>query len=74
MEKDIFVDQERMYRLFEGRSGELSLAVLCGDIAVYEVSFVLSSKELEKYMSDGKAYLDSLSFEVAKNPELFESR
>lgn len=48
MEKDLIVDAENMYRLFENERGQLSLGVMCGSIAMYEVAFALSEEEIKK--------------------------
>jgi len=74
MERDLIVDQEKMYRLFEADDGVLHLGVLCGGIAMYEVTFALSEDELEQYRSGGKSFLDGLSLEVARHPEQYEER
>ena len=74
MEKDLIIDREKMYRLFENEQGEKSLGVLCGGIAMYEIKFKLSADELEKYEAQGKGYLDLLSYEVAKHPGSYETR
>lgn len=74
MERDLIVDAEKMYRLFENESGELSFGVLCGGIAMYEVIFSLSGEEVERYRIDGKDFLDVLSLQVARHPKEFEGR
>lgn len=74
MAKDLIVDAENMYRLFENERGKLSLGVMCGGIAMYEVAFTLSEEEIRKYQDVGKGFLDALSLEVAKHPENFEFR
>lgn len=63
-----------MYRLVEAGNGELRLGVLCGGIAMYEVMFALSEAEIERYRSEGKAFLDALSNEAARNPEKYGTR
>ena len=74
MEKDLIVDQERMYRLFEADDGALHLGVLCGGIAMYEVTIALSEDEVEQYKSEGRTFLDALSLEVARHPGRYEER
>ena len=74
MSRDLLVDRERMYRLFEADDGRLRLGVLCGGIAMYEIAFDLSDDEVVQYRSEGKAFLDSLAIEAARDPEKFDSR
>lgn len=71
---DLIVDSERMYRLFQSEDGRLSLGVMCGGIAMYEVVFALSESEVEQYRVEGKRFLDTLSLEVARHPESFGGR
>lgn len=74
MEKDLIVDSENMYRLFQDAHGRLGLGVMCGGVAMYEVAFILSNLELEQYQVKGKEFLDALSHKVAKHPESYEDR
>jgi len=74
VERELIVDREKMYRLVEARNGELRLGVLCGGIALYEVTFALSEAEIEHYRSEGKAFLDALSYEVARDKEKYGAR
>ncbi len=74
VERDLIIDRERMYRLFEVDDGGLCLGVLCGGIAMYEVTFALSDDEVEQYKSKGKDFLDKMSLEVARHPEKYEER
>jgi hypothetical protein len=72
MEKNILVDSDKMYRLFEDNTGALRLGVMAGGFAMYEITFPLSDAEIEEYQVRGKDYLDRLSMEAAKNPEAFK--
>ena len=73
-EEDVFVDQERMYRLFRNRLGEIGIAVLCGGIGMYEVKLLLNDEERREYEARGRRYLDDLARDVAKNLKKYDDR
>ncbi|GEM_PF-3960824 len=73
-ERDLLVDSELAYRLFETSEGAICLGVMTGGIAMYEVTFVLSKAELRDYAARGKSYLDDLSYVASRSPSTFSSR
>lgn len=73
-ERDIFIDQERMYRLFRNERGRLGLGVLCGGIGMYEVKLLLDDEEQRGYEAGGQPYLNQLARDIAANPGKYEAR
>lgn len=73
-EEDIFVDRERMYRVFRNERGETGIAVLCGGIGMYEVKMLLNDEERRGYETEGRRYLDNLATDVAKNLKKYDER
>ena len=73
-EKNLLVDQERMYRLFINERCQLGLAVLCGSIGMYEVKLLLDDEELLAYEVGGRTYLNELARDIAANQRKYEAR
>ena len=72
--KDILVDREGMYRLFENECGEIYIGVMCGGFASYEMKIKLNHEELTAYQNEGKKSLDKLALDVAHNSDSYEHR
>lgn len=62
---EVLVDRGRMYALFSDGPGGLFLEVVCGGIAMYAVTVILSSEEAEAFEREGKPFLDSLAYRIA---------
>lgn len=68
-EKNVFVNEQRMYRLYRNEREELGIAVLCGGLGSYEKKMLLNDEEQREYESAGRPYLDRLAESVARNPK-----
>lgn len=73
-EKDVVINQDKMYRLFEDEYGHLYIGVVCGGVAVYEMKIKLTTDEVDRYNAHGIAVMDDLANDIAHNSSSFESR
>jgi hypothetical protein len=73
-ERDVYVDAERMYRLFETSDGKLGIAVMSGGIGAFEVKMILDGEELSSYGAEGRPFLERLAWKIAKDPLRFDAR
>jgi hypothetical protein len=74
IESDVYVDVDRVYRLFETDSGQLGIAVMSGGIAAFEVKMMLNQEELDGYRAEGVAFLARLALKLSQNPQQFDAR
>lgn len=72
-ERNLVVDREEMYRLFQDEEG-LGLGVLSGGIGMYEVKIRLTDEERRAYEEQGRDFLKELSKEVRREREKFRDR
>jgi hypothetical protein len=62
-----------LYTLYA--NGErLILTVVCGTVAVYELSIELTNEEKQQFDSLGKAFIHSLALQISSRPSDFEAR
>lgn len=72
-ERNLVVDREEMYRLFQDEGG-LGLGVLSGGIGMYEIKIRLNEEERRAYEEQGRGFLEELSKEVRRERENFRNR
>lgn len=53
---------------------EYIFSVLCGTIAVFDVTIKFNQQEQEEYQQKGEAFLDTFSDTIRSNPESFFDR
>ncbi len=54
--------------------GQYHLHVLCGTIAQYGLSIILTPDEIERYKEWGNDFIQKLSLDISKDPEAFRLR
>ena len=72
-ERDVIVDDVKMYRLFEA-DGQLVIGAMCGGIGMYEVKVLLNDEEKAAYAHEGRTYLERLVLKIQRDPESFRPR
>lgn len=58
------LDKRWTYTLYQ-TSQDWYLAVVCGDVGLYEVIIRLTTAELNQYQEHGASYLDELAAEIS---------
>jgi hypothetical protein len=53
---------------------KLLLSVVCGTVAVFELTILLTKKEVLQYQQQGEAFTDSLASKIQYNPDDFVKR
>ncbi|WP_369049343.1 hypothetical protein [Tenacibaculum sp. UWU-22] len=61
------------YTLYDNQKS-LVLKVLCGTVAVYDISIELNPLEVEYYKNSGEGFIDKLAKEIQSNPSKFLDR
>nr|WP_211193723.1 hypothetical protein [Pyxidicoccus fallax] len=57
-----------MYRLLRAPDGTLTLEVVVGGFAMYEVRVRLTAEEAEQYAREGRAFADRMAQAIMANP------
>ena len=68
MAETLIHDSSRMYLLRKTNGGTFVLDVVCGGVGMYEVSLPLNTEEVDRYLEEGKPYIDHLASLVTSNP------
>ena len=74
MNKRIEKSDEQMHELSLDDAGHYSFSVVCGGIAMFEVTIRLSADEVAAYQRDGRAFLVRLARSVSNDTKAFEYR
>jgi|JI8StandDraft_2_1071088.scaffolds.fasta_scaffold04777_2 hypothetical protein len=67
------IEKEYDYILYEDK-GKYILSVLCGTIAVFDVTIMLNQEETAEYLQKGETFLDYFSSTIRSYPEDFFER
>lgn len=72
--ESIIKNSERMFELTRGDDERLTLTVVSGGIGMVEVSVLLDEEEVERFNTEGEAFIEELAYKVAKEPSAYTSR
>ncbi len=72
--KEILRSDRLMYSLSETDRGGMTLAVVCGGIAMYTVELDLTEDEIHRFRREGESFVDGLALKVCKNWPGLEGR
>ncbi len=61
------------YILYENEGGYF-MTVVCGTIAVFDISFQLSEEETKLFLENGKSYIENLASTVSYYPNEYIKR
>lgn len=67
-EEEVLRNNAWMYRLLRAPEGTLTLAVVVGGIAMYEVRVRLTEEEAAAYAREGADFIDRMAKDIIANP------
>ena len=70
---NILLEEYYFYTFYEAE-GRFLLTVVCGTVAVFDVTIALSSHEIKRFQEEGKAYIDTLANQILYAPDNFLDR
>lgn len=73
-EKDIILNDQESYRLFENESGDVFFGVLCGGVGMFEAKIKLTEEEARQYEKEGEKYLKKLAEKIRYNTSEYADR
>ena len=62
----IVKDNSQMYTLWSNTCGNLFLTAMAGGIGMYEVTIKLDTGEADRFVNEGKQYLDDLVYRISR--------
>lgn len=68
------INENWSHTLSEAGNGELLLAVVCGTVAIFEITIVLNSDERARYKKEGASFVSELAGHVRDRPSDYLSR
>ncbi|MBN8694078.1 MAG: hypothetical protein J0L69_12860 [Bacteroidetes bacterium] len=69
----LLINKDYNYSLFHFNN-KLYLTVICGSVALYEVTIELNKEEKENYLKKEETYIDKLALEIQSNSKRFAGR
>ena len=66
--EEVLIQSPLLYRLLRAEDGTLTLEVVVGGIAQYEVRVRLDEQEAESYAREGRAFADRMARDIMANP------
>lgn len=66
--EEVLLQSPLLYRLLRAEDGTLSLEVVVGGIAMYEVRVRLTDEEAASYAREGRAFTDRMAQDIMANP------
>lgn len=70
---NILIEEHYFYTLHEANE-RILLTVVCGTVAVFDVTIALTSHEIKCFQAEGKAYIDALANQILYSPDSFLDR
>ncbi len=67
-DEEVLIQSPLMYRLVRAPDGTLTLEVVVGGFAMYEVRVRLTPEEAEQYAREGRAFADRMARAIMANP------
>lgn len=67
-DEEVLIQSPLLYRLLRDRSGALSIEVVVGTIAMYEVRVRLDAQETADYHREGRPFADRLAQAIMADP------
>lgn len=67
-DEEVLYQSPLLYRLLRAPDGSLTLEVVVGGIAMYEVRVRLTPQEAESYAREGRAFTDGLARAIMADP------
>jgi hypothetical protein len=67
-QEEVLYQSPLLYRLLRASDGGLTLEVVVGGIAMYEVRVRLTSQEAESYSREGRAFTDRMAQAIMADP------
>ncbi|NMO14095.1 hypothetical protein HPC49_37405 [Pyxidicoccus fallax] len=67
-DEEVLIQSPLMYRLLRAPDGTLTLEVVVGGFAMYEVRVRLTAEEAEQYAREGRAFADRMAQAIMANP------
>ena len=69
----ILLEDHYFYTLYQD-TNRLLLSVVCGTVAVFDVTIQLTEAETKDFYEKGQSFIVSLAYQVLDNPDSFLSR
>jgi hypothetical protein len=67
-DEEVLIQSPLLYRLLRAPDGTLTLEVVVGGIAMYEVRVRLDAAEAAAYAREGRAFADRMARAIMANP------
>lgn len=67
-EEEVLIQSPLLYRLLRAPDGTLTLEVVVGGIAMYEVRVRLNAREAADYAREGRAFADRMAQAIMADP------
>lgn len=64
---EVLRNQNKMYVLFEDH-GNYVLSAMSGGVGMYEMRVRLNSEEVARYRDEGEKFIESLAYEIGREP------
>lgn len=71
--REVFRNQAKMFTLYDD-NGHYVLSVVCGGVGMYDVNVPLDSEECASYREEGEAFLETLAYKIARDPNRYRDR
>ena len=72
--KEVLKNTEKMFSLDLDDQDRYILSTMCGGVGMYEVCIVLDSNEVERFHTDGSAFIEELAYEIGRNTSKYKNR
>lgn len=69
----LIINKDYNYSLFPFNN-KFYLSVICGSVALYEVTIELTKDEEAEYLKSGESFIDKLAAEIQLDSKLFNER
>jgi phage baseplate assembly protein W len=66
--EEVLIQSPSLYRLVRAPDGTLTLEVVVGTLAMYEVRVRLTEEEAASYAREGRAFADRMAQAICDNP------
>jgi hypothetical protein len=67
-QEEVLIQSPLLYRLLRAPDGTLTLEVVVGTIAMYEVRVRLTAEEAASYAQEGRAFADRMAQAIMADP------
>ncbi|HEY6529306.1 MAG TPA: hypothetical protein VIZ65_11475 [Cellvibrionaceae bacterium] len=73
-EKDILINNDDAFRIYQNDSNDLCIAVLTGGVGVYEAKIKLLEEDIIKHHAAGDSYYIKLAKDIRMHPSKYANR